>query len=108
MKKVLLLLLAAGGCAPRNHKAQAAISAYVQKTAQNPGSYIAISFGQPRPTTPKTDTVLINHVYQVKNKEDASTIYSILFKVDSASGYAKPVQEPLKHVTPPPPATLGG
>ena len=89
MKKVLLLLLLASGCAPHNHKAQDAISAYVKKTAEDPGSYIAISFGQPHATAPKADTVLINHVYQVKNKKGASVIYSNVFKVDSTSGYVR-------------------
>ncbi|AMR28198.1 hypothetical protein A0257_14625 [Hymenobacter psoromatis] len=89
MKKAILLLLLASGCAPHNpnHKAQDAISAYVRKTAQDPGSYAAISFGPPRATAPKADTVLISHVYQVKNKEGASVIYSNVFKVDSTSGY---------------------
>lgn len=92
MKKVILLLLVATGCASPNHKAQDAISAYVRKTAQNPGSYVAISFGEPHAKVPKSDTVLINHVYQLKTKEGASAIYSIPFKVDSASGYAHPAQ----------------
>ena len=92
MKKVILLLLAASGCAPHNHKAQDAISAYVRKTAQDPGSYVAISFGEAHATAPKADTVLINHVYQIKNQKGASVIYSIVFKVDSASGFAKPLE----------------
>lgn len=90
----MLLLVLTGGCASRHHKAQDAISAYVQKTAEDPGSYIPISFGEPRATAPKADTVLMNHVYQVKNKDGASVIYSNVFKVDSASGFAQPA-EPL-------------
>ena len=85
----MLLLLLASGCAPHNHKAQNAISDYVRKKAEDPGSYIAISFGQPHANSPKADTVLINHVYQVKNKTGASVIYANLFKVDSTSGYVK-------------------
>ncbi|TDN36178.1 hypothetical protein A8B98_09605 [Hymenobacter sp. UV11] len=84
----MLLLLLAGGCASHNHKAQSAISAYVQKTTENPDSYVAISFGEPHAIGSKADTVLINHVYQVKNKAGASVIYSHVFKVDSTSGYA--------------------
>lgn len=95
MKKFLLLLLLASGCSSPNHKAQDAISAYLRKTVQDPGSYVAISFGQPRATVPKTDTVLINHVYQVKNKDGASVIYSLLFKVDSATSFAKPTEPAL-------------
>ncbi len=97
----MLLLVLAGGCASRHHKAQDAISAYVRKTAQDPGSYVAISFGEPHANSPKADTVLINHVYQVKNKVGASVIYSNVFKVDSTSGYAQPAEpEPGKNNTP--------
>ena len=89
MKKLLCLLLLASGCAAPTHRAQDAISACVRRTAADPNSYIAISFGEARARLPKSDTVLINHVYQVKNKAGASVIYSHVFQVDSASGYAR-------------------
>lgn len=89
MKKVILLLLLAGGCAPHNHKAQEAISTYVRKTLKDPGSYIPISFGEPQARAAQADTVLINHVYQQKNGKDSSVIYSHVFRVDSILGYAQ-------------------
>lgn len=88
----MLLLVLAGGCASRHHKAQDAISAYVRKTTEDPDSYVAISFGEPHANSPKADTVLINHVYQVKNKAGASVIYANVFRVDSTSGYVRMVR----------------
>lgn len=91
MKKLTLLLLLAGGCAPRNHKAQDAISAYLRKTSKDPGSYVPISFGEPHTKSSHTDTVLINHVYRQRNASDSLEIASAVFAVDSVAGYARPV-----------------
>jgi hypothetical protein len=86
MKKMMLLLLLASGCAPHNHKAQDAISAHLRKLSRDPSSYLAISFGEPRVNPAKATTVLINHVYQQKNAADSLVIASGLFVVDSVSG----------------------
>ncbi|MVN78959.1 hypothetical protein GO988_21730 [Hymenobacter sp. HMF4947] len=96
MKKIILLLLLASGCAPHNHKAQDAIAAYLQKTVKDPGSYVPISFGEPHATSSNADTVLINHVYQEKRGVNSSVIYSNMFKVDSVSGYAQMVRSSQK------------
>jgi len=67
----------------------------MRKTAKDPGSYVPVSFGEPRASSPPADTVLINHVYQIKNGSDSLVIYSNMFKVDSVSGYAQLVKPPL-------------
>ncbi len=85
----MLLLLLAGGCAPHNHKAYDAITNHMRTTSQDPNSYVPISFGEPHADSLPGDTVLMNHVYQIKKKADVTAIYSNTFKVDSVSGYAK-------------------
>jgi hypothetical protein len=93
MKRLLgpLLLLLLSGCSPSTHRVQDAIAAYLRPTLPDPTSYVPISFGQPQAAQRRGDTIVLNHVYQAKNRADSVGIYSQLFQVDSLSGYAKPV-----------------